>query len=80
MSMIALICSEYFCRVLYHSAYTADPRESVQGIPEAVIKAVAIAFIGVVSLLNILSDRVGTRTQVVLTSGKVGQSLSRLLC
>lgn len=59
------------CRVLYHTAFTASPQESVAAIPKAVIKLVAILSIALVALLNILSTRTGTHATTALTIIKV---------
>ena len=73
-AIIATIFGEYLARVLYHSVSSAssDPHEQgLEGIPEWSIKLSAIVVVVVVTLLNVLSAKLGTRTQVATTVVKL---------
>lgn len=74
-AIIATIFGEYMARVLYHSvsSNTSDPHEQgLQGIPDWSIKVIAVIVVVLISLLNILSAKLGTRTQIATTIVKLG--------
>lgn len=68
---VSLVFAEYMCRVLYHTAFSASPAESVEAIPQVVIKLVAITAVALVSTLNMISTRVGTLATTTFTVVKV---------
>ncbi|KAM0788428.1 hypothetical protein ACM66B_001564 [Microbotryomycetes sp. NB124-2] len=70
-AIIAIVFGEYVCRLLYHTAFTPDPDDAARDVPALAIKAVGIAALLVVSLIQAWSARAGTRAQLVLTVFKV---------
>ncbi|KAK4686405.1 hypothetical protein P7C73_g3718, partial [Tremellales sp. Uapishka_1] len=66
-AIISLIFGEYVNRMVYH-AISSDP-EAV--VPEWTFKITAIAVIIVVSVLNLVSPTMGTRSAVVVTIVKI---------
>lgn len=74
-AIMATIFGEYLARILYHTTSKAagNPHEQgLEGIPGWSIKLLAILVIVVVSVLNALSAKLGTRMQVLLTVLKLG--------
>lgn len=74
-AIIATIFGEYMARVFYHSvtSATSSPHEQgLEGIPEWSIKLIAISVIVFIAFLNILSAKLGTRTQIATTVVKLG--------
>lgn len=70
--------SEYLARVLYHSTSgdTADPHEKgLEGIPDWSIKLIAVVVVIIVAVMNALSAKLGTRTQVATTIVKLAGEL-----
>lgn len=74
-AIIAIIFGEYLARIIFHAtSSSADhPHEQgLEGIPSWSIKLIACLIVVCVSLLNALSARLGTRTQVATTIVKLG--------
>ncbi|GAA5976531.1 hypothetical protein JCM10908_005533 [Rhodotorula pacifica] len=65
------ISAEYLCRILFHTAFEADPRAAARDIPTYAVKLVAIAGLLVISALHAWSTKAGKQTQVVVTIFKV---------
>lgn len=76
-AIIAIIFGEYLARVIYHT--TSSPHdgeggageEGLSGIPDWSIKLIASLIVILVSTLNALSAKLGTRTQVATTIVKL---------
>lgn len=74
-AIIATIFGEYLARVLYHSvsSSSADPHEQgLANIPDWSVKLIAILVIIIITLLHVLSSKLGTRTQIATTIVKLG--------
>ncbi|GAA5866191.1 hypothetical protein JCM1840_005106 [Sporobolomyces johnsonii] len=65
------IAGEYVCRILWHTAFSSDPRAAARGVPTIAIKAVAIIGLLLISALQAWSTKAGTRAQLVVTVFKV---------
>lgn len=64
-----LVCREYLCRIMFHATQAdALPNE----IPDWAIKLTAFIAMLMVTLINVTSNRIGARTNVLLTILKVG--------
>ncbi|UZJ57413.1 hypothetical protein CBS101457_006733 [Exobasidium rhododendri] len=73
-AIIATIFGEYLARVVYHSisSTTSDPHEQgLNGIPDWSIKLLAVLVVVAITLLNVLSAKLGTRTQIATTIVKL---------
>lgn len=72
---------EYMARVFYHSTSgdTADPHEKgLEGIPDWSIKLIAVVVVIIVAVMNALSAKLGTRTQVATTIVKLAGTVAFL--
>ncbi|GAA6059737.1 hypothetical protein JCM10212_001945 [Sporobolomyces blumeae] len=70
-AIISIIGAEYICRILWHTAFSSDPRAAARGVPTLAIKGVAIICLVLVSALQAWSTKAGTRAQIVVTAFKV---------
>ncbi|KAL8286510.1 hypothetical protein RQP46_004527 [Phenoliferia psychrophenolica] len=64
--------SQDLCRLMYHTAFSLDPKEAARGVPTLAIKLTGIIAICLVSAMQAWSSKAGTRAQLVLTVFKVG--------
>ncbi|GAA6013004.1 hypothetical protein JCM11491_000934 [Sporobolomyces phaffii] len=65
------IAAEYICRILWHTAFSAEPQVAARAIPTAAVKGVALVCLLLVSTLHAWSTKAGTRMQIVTTVFKV---------
>ncbi|ORY79365.1 amino acid permease-domain-containing protein [Leucosporidium creatinivorum] len=70
-AIISIIFGEYLCRLLYHTAFSADPNVAARGVPTIAIKLVGILALFFISVMQAWSSKAGTRAQLVLTVFKV---------
>ena len=70
-ALIAIIFGEYLARFFYILPHNADAVPSVDDIPTWLIRFIACMGVVVVSLLNIISTRLSTRTQTCLMFIKI---------
>lgn len=73
-AIIAIIFGEYLARVLYHttsSSASTPHSQSLDGIPDWSIKLLASLIVILISALNALSAKLGTRMQVATTVVKL---------
>lgn len=59
------------CRLIYHTAFSLDPKEAARGVPDVAIKLTGILALVLVSALQAWSSKAGTRAGIVLTVFKV---------
>ncbi|KAF8320042.1 L-methionine transporter [Clavulina sp. PMI_390] len=75
-AIISLVFGEYLCRIMFHATQAdALPNE----IPEWAIKITAFVAITLVTVINIASNRLGSRANVLFTVLKVGALVAVLV-
>lgn len=77
-AIIAIIFGEYLARIIFHSTSSGDDahQQGLEAIPDWSIKLIACVVVILVSALNALSARLGTKLQVTTTVLKLGGELA----